>query len=237
MEKLFIAILNRSLLSGCMLLLAAAAIAALLAGVNYLNAKNPAVDNGYINVAYVPLTPLTASEAAPGTPEDLSRPSPEDIRLREQATPSCQALGRVAAAISNKRLDLHGDGLIACEKVQAATAKGFGDKAGNYLTEAAGYFGQLANDPHLAARYPDTSNDDQTRLTLDQLARDFEAKFQAQVGAQETKNQAALAEAAGQRLAATTYLMAAGAAFLGFLYIAFLMVFLRIEKHLDKMSA
>ena len=238
MEKLFIAILNRSLLSGCLLLLGVTVIVALLAIVNFVGAKNPGIDHGYVNVAYVPLTPLSATEAAPGTGEDLSnRPSPDDIRLREQATPGCQALGRVAAAISNKRLDMRGEGLIACEKSQATTAKEFGDKAGNYLSELAGYFGQLTNDPHLAARYPDTGGDDQTRLTLDELARDFESKFQAQVSAQDSKNEAALADAAAQRLAATTYLIAAAAAFLGFLYLAFLIVFLRIEKHIDKMSA
>jgi hypothetical protein len=33
-----------------------------------------------------------------------------------------------------------------------------------------------------------------------------------------------------------TLLTVAGAAFLGFLYVAFLIVFLRIEKHLEKMS-
>ena len=237
MEKLFISILNRTLLLGCLLLLAIAVIVAIIAGVNFLNAKNPATDKGFVAVAYVPLTPLTPSEAVPGTTEDLAnRPSPDDIKLREQATQSCQALGHIAATISNRRLDIHGEGLTSCEKAQAETAKEFGAKAGNYLIEAAGYFNQLANDPHLATRYPDTGSDDQTKQILNEMGKDFELKFQAQVSAQDAKNEAAIVEATAQRLAAMTFLTVAGAAFLGFLYIAFLIVFLRIEKHLEKMS-
>lgn len=237
MEKLFISILNRTLLLGCVLLLASAVTIAIVAGVNFLNGRNPDIDKGYVNVAYVPLTPLTPGEAAPGTAEDLTdRPSQEDIKLRAQATPGCQALGRVATTITNKRLDIRGSGLTACEKTLAETAKEFDAKAANYLSEAAGYFNQLANDPHLATRYPDAGGDDQARQILEGLSRDFESKFQAQVNAQDAKNTAAIAEASEERLAGMTFLTVAGIAFLGFLCIAFLIVFLRIEKHLEKVS-
>jgi hypothetical protein len=237
MEKLFISILNRTLLLGCLLLIAIAVILAIISGIDFLNAGKPAIDKGYVNVAYLPLTPLTPGEAAPGITENLSsQPTQEDIKLREQATPSCQALGRIAATISNKRLDYHGEGLTNCEKAQVETAKEFGSKAANYLIEAGNYFGDLANDPHLAIRFPDTGRDDQTRQTLDELSKDFESKFRAQVGAQNAKNESAVVEAAAQRLAGMTLLTVAGGAFLGFLYIAFLIVFLRIEKHLEKMS-
>lgn len=237
MEKLFISILNRALLLGCVLLLACAIIVALLAGIAFLNSKNPTIDKGFVSVAYVPLTPLTPTEAAPGTSEDLAdRPTQEDLKLRGLATPSCQALGHISATISNKRLDMHGAGLTACEKAQAAIAKQFGAHAENYLNESATYFTQLGSDPHLATRYPDTGGDEQTRQIMDELVRDFGEKFQAQVNLQGTKNESAAADALAQRLASVTYLIVAGAAFLGFLYIAFLIVFLRIEKHLEKMS-
>lgn len=237
MEKLFISILNRTLLLGCVFLLACAVVIALLAGITFLNSKNPAIDKGYVSVAYMPLTPLTPNEAAPGTSEDLTdRPTQEDLKLRALATPSCQSLGHISAAISNKRLDMHAAGLTACEKAQAIVATQFGAKAENYLNESATYFTQLAGDPHLATRYPDSGGDEQTRQTIDEMVRDFGDKFQAQVNVQDTKNQAAAADALTQRLASMTYLTVAGAAFLGFLSIAFLIVFLRIEKHLEKMS-
>jgi len=237
MEKLFISILNRTLLFGCVLLLACAVIVAILAGSTFLNSQSPGIDKGFVSVAYVPLTPLTPNEAAPGTSEVLAdRPTQEDLKLRELATPSCQALGHISATISNRRLDMHGAGLTACEKAQAIIATQFGGRAENYLTESATYLTQLASDPHLATRYPDTGSDEQTRQTMDEMVRDFGEKFQAQVNAQDTKNEAAAANALTQRLASMTYLTVAGAAFLGFLYIAFLIVFLRIEKHLEKMS-
>ena len=237
MEKLFISILNRTLLLGCLILLAVAVIVAIGAGINFLNAGNPSINKGDVNIAYVPLAPLTPGEAAPGTAEDMSnRPTQEDIKLREQATPSCQALGRIAATISSKRLDYHGEGLTNCEKAEVEVAKGFGEKATNFLIEAGSYFNDLANDPHLAVRFPDTGRDDQTRLILDDMSKDFESKFQEQVGAQNAKNEAAIVEASSRRLVGMTLLTVAGAAFLGFLYIAFLIVFLRIEKHLEKMS-
>ena len=237
MEKLFISILNRALLLGCVLLLACAVIVGLLAGITFLISKNPTIDKGFVTVAYVPLTPLTPNEAAPGTSEDLTdRPTQEDLKLRGLATSSCESLGHISATISNKRLDMHGAGLTACEKAQAVLAKQFGTKAENYLNESATYFTQLANDPHLATRYPDTGSNEQTRQTMDEFVRDFGEKFQAQVSAQDTKNETAATDALTQRLASMTYLIIAGAAFLGFLYIAFLIVFLRIEKHLEKMS-
>jgi hypothetical protein len=237
MEKLFISILNRTLLFGCLLLIAIAGIVAISAGLNFLGAGKPAMDRSDVNVAYVPLTPLTPGEAAPGTTANLAnRPTLEDLKLREQATRSCQALGRIAETISNKRLDYHGDGLSNCEKAEAVSAKQFGQKAANYLIEAGNYFGDLANDPHLAIRFPDSGRDEQVRQTLDEMSKDFESKFQAQLSAQNAKNEAAIVEAAGKRLAGMTLLTVAGAAFLGFLYIAFLIVFLRIEKHLEKMS-
>ena len=236
MEWLSNTILNRLLLLGCFLLLASSIVAALIAGIYFLNAASPAVDNGYVSVAYVPLTPLAPDEVAPGTPRDFNdRPSPEDVGLREQAIQGCQSLGRIASAISDKRLDLHGSGLINCEKVQAATAKEFGPRAINYLSESASYFSQLASDPHLAMRYPDTSNDDQTRQILDDMARGFTSKFQAQIRAQSTKNNAALADATKAGSAAMTAISIAGIIFLGFVCIAFLIVLLRIEKHLKKL--
>ena len=237
MEKLFISILNRTLLLGCVLLLAGAVIFGLVAAVNFLNSKNPEIDKGYVSVAYVPLTPLTPNEAAPGTREALSdHPTPEELRLRAEATQSCQALGRISATISNKRLDIKGAGLTACEKTRAAAAEEFGAKADNYLSASASYFNELAGDPHLATRYPDTGSDEQARQTIDEMVGDFTDKFREQVNAQDTRNEAAAAGASAERLASGAYLTVAGAAFLGFLYIAFLIVVLRIEKHLERMS-
>jgi hypothetical protein len=147
-EKLFIRLLNRSLLVGCVLLLAGALIVALLAGVSFLAGSNPAVDQSDIVVTYVALSPVlpnATSTAAEGNSTD--RISPEDMKLMQIATPGCQALGKFASTITDKRLDFRGSGLTVCENAQLQAAKSFGDKAVNYLTDFSGYARQVASDP------------------------------------------------------------------------------------------
>jgi len=238
-DNLFFSFLNRSLLISCALLLASSIIVGAIAGVLFLTAMNPPVSNGYVSVPYAPLTPLTLNEIAPGIPRDpgdqLQLP-PEDIKLGDLASQSCQALSQVAKGISNNRTDLHGVGLAICKSGLISAAKEFGSKAANYLVESAAYFSQLANDSHLAARYPDSSSDEQTRQILDDMAQDFKSKFQVRLAEQEAGDQSALGNASTERTVAATAISVAGAAFVGFIGLAMLIVFLRIEKHLQKIG-
>jgi hypothetical protein len=236
MEKLFIRILNRSLLVGCLVLLAATLCTALLAGINFLASSNPTIDHGDIVVSYTllpPVLPNAGGNSAGGNAN--SRISPENMKLMQVATPGCEALGKFAATITDKRLDFRGSGLTVCESAQLETAKTFGDKALNYLMGFSSYTQQLANDPHVATNYGSLS-DDQAKAAVDAVVSDFAAKFRAAIDAQNSKNLDAQASAIAHRIQSMTELAAAGAAFLAFLFVAFLIVFLRIEKHLDTMS-
>jgi hypothetical protein len=71
---------------------------------------------------------------------------------------------------------------------------------------------------------------------VDAVVGGFAAKFRAAIEAQNAKNRDEQADAIAHRILSMTLLGAAGAAFLAFLFIAFLIVFLRIEKHLEVMS-
>ncbi len=236
MEKLFIRILNRSLLIGCLLLLAGALFTAMLAGINFLASSNPTFDHGDIVVSYTPLPPVLPSAGGSSAEGNANnRLSPEDIKLMQVATPGCEALGKFAATLTDKRLDFRGSGLTVCESAQLETAKTFSDKALNYLTDFSSYTQQLANDPHVATNYGSLS-DDQAKTAVDAVVNDFAAKFRAAIEAQNSRNQDAQASAIAHRIQSMTELVAAGIAFLAFLFIAFLIVFLRIEKHLDTMS-
>lgn len=237
MEKLFIRILNRSLLAGCILLLGSAVLVALLAVFNFLESRNPNIDNSELVVTYVPLPPVLPSAPTSNAEDNLTgRFSQEDVKLMRIATPGCLALGKFASTITDKRLDFHGGGLTICERAQLETAKSFGDKAVNYLTQFSNYTQQLSNDPHVATNYGSLS-DDQAKTAVDGIVGDFAAKFRAAIEAQNSKNSDARADAATHRILSVTLLAAAGTAFVTFLFIAFLIVFLRIEKHLEIMSA
>jgi hypothetical protein len=235
-EKLFIRILNRSLLVGCILLLAGALLVGVLAGINFIASMNPAVDHNEIVITYIPLPPVlpnTTSAAEEGN--SAGRISQEDVKLMRMATPGCQALGKFASIITNQRLDFRGGGLTVCERAQLQMAKSFGDKAMNYLSVFSAYMDQLARDPHVAANYGSVSDDD-AKAAVDVAVNDFASKFKAAIGSQNTKNLDAQADAIAHRIRSFTLLGVAGAAFLSFLFIAFLIVFLRIEKHLELMS-
>lgn len=236
LEKLFIRILNRTLLVACVVLLIGTIITAVWAGITFFDANNPAIDRGYLAVAYVPLPPLEPTAAKTSSAQDSSAQlSPEDIKLMSQATPGCQALGHFASAITNGRLQIIGSSLTTCEKAQLTAAKAFDDRAANYLSEFATYFSQLSKDAHLSTRYQNLSDGDAS-VVVEREADAFTAKFRGMIEAQNSKNQAALADASVRRLTALSSLGAAGAAFFAFLLIAFQIVFLRIEKHLEKMS-
>ncbi len=234
MEKLFIRILNRTLLVGCVLLLAGAILMAITAGTDYIEGSNPSVDHSDIVVAYVPLPPLPTSPAAPADSSTGQVP-PADLALMNQATAGCEAIGRIAKTISLNKLEFHGAGLTTCEKDQVNTAKEFGARAQNYLSVSSSYFATMANDPHVATNYQNL-DDDQTKTVVDQLVRDFASKFRAEIDAQNTSNANAQVDASAHRIMSMTYLGIAGSAFLSFLFIAFLIVFLRIEKHLEFMT-
>jgi hypothetical protein len=234
MEKLFIKILNRTLLVGCVLLLASAVLMAITAAANYLEGSTPPVDHSDVMVTYSLLPPLPPAAAAAAN-SSTGQVAPEDLQLMEQATRGCQAIGRIAKTISANKLDLQGAGLTTCERDQLNQAKEFGDRPGNYLTVFSSYFDSMANDPHVATNYQNLS-DDQTRAFVDDLAKDFASKFRAEIEAQNSKNAAAQVDATAHRIMSMTYLGIAGSAFLAFLFIAFLIVFLRIEKHLEVMS-
>jgi hypothetical protein len=79
-------------------------------------------------------------------------------------------------------------------------------------------------------------SDDQTKAAVDAIVNDFAAKFRTAIETQNSRNQDAQASAIAHRIRSMTELAAAGIAFLVFLFIAFLIVFLRIEKHLDTIS-
>lgn len=236
-EKLFIRILNRSLLVGCVLLLAGALLVGLLAGINFLASINPTVDRSDILIAYIPLPPvLPSAESSATDGNSTGRTSPEDLKLMRMATPGCQALGKFASIITNQRLDFRGSGLTVCERAQLQTAKSFGDKAVDYLSVFSGYMEQLARDPHVATNYRSLT-DDEAKAAVDVAVNDFASKFKAAIEAQNSRNLEAQAAAISHRIWSVTLLGVAGAAFLAFLFIAFLIVFLRIEKHLEIMSA
>jgi hypothetical protein len=236
MEKLLIRILNRALLVGCVVLLAGAVLMAVIAGINFLAAGHPAADHSDIAIAYVPLPPLPPPSTATAPNENSTdRLSPEDIQLMRTATPGCQALGRFASTISSNRLEFHGSGLTTCERAQLKTAKEFGDRAVNYLTASLSYFAALANDPHVGANYQNLT-DDQAKAVVDGISSDFAEKFRGEIEAQNSRNVAAQVDATARRIMFMTLFGAAGAAFFAFLFIAFLIVFLRIEKHLETIS-
>jgi hypothetical protein len=234
MEKLFIRILNRTLLVGCVLLLTGAVLMAITAGTNYIEGSDPPADHSDIIVTYTLLPPLpTAATATADSSTD--QVPPEDLALMNQATAGCEAIGHIAKAISANKLEFHGAGLTTCEKDQVGTAKKFGARAQNYLSASSSYFSAMTSDPHVATNYQNLS-DDQTKIVIDNLTEDFASKFQAEIDAQNTKNASAQVNAAAHRVMSMTYISIAGSAFLAFLFIAFLIVFLRIEKHLEFMT-
>lgn len=236
LEAKFNKILDRTLLATCALLLTGAVIIAASAGVKFVVASNPSVDRGYISVPYEPLLTLVSQGPVSASSEELTdNLSANDLKLMSVATPGCQAIGRFASAISGGRLYIFGTGLSVCEKAQLKRAKKFGERAANYLTEFSSYFSQLSSDPHAVDRYRNVK-DSQVRNVVVGLVTDFASKFQRKIDAQYSNNRSVEAEASVQRASAVTYLGVAGAAFVAFLSLAFLIIFMRIEKYLEKIS-
>jgi hypothetical protein len=236
LERRFFQILDRALLGACALLLVGTLTLVGIATVKLVLANFPGLDHSYVSVPYTPLKPISPQKPAVATnqqpPDTLTA---TDLQLLDLAAPGCQAIGRFASTISNGKLFIHGAGLTVCEKAQLETAKKFGDRATNFLSEFSSYFTQLSNDPHIAARYL-YETDDQKREVVAGVIKDFTSKFQAKISAQNARNNTALQEASAQHLGSMNYFILTCVAYLAFLTVAFLIALLRVQRHLQQIA-
>lgn len=227
MERLFVRILNTSLivlgfltLAGSILVLAFLAFAAM----PILSADTKSRD---VHVLYESLNQLSGSITS-HTNNDQTASFSQASALVSRV---CAARAQLAKALSNGQLDLD---LSKCGG--SLSDAGPGSRQANHLSEEASYLEAATKDPQLTSKYAPTSDQSAVASEIEEIESAFEHKFNdaAQTDDERKGNEQTkvmLAKTSSLALLATAVSL-----FMTFLIIAFLIVAIRIEKHLSAIS-
>jgi hypothetical protein len=228
MEKLFVGILNITLLvvGFIALLVAAGATAFAIFALAPSLFANTSSSN--VSIHYAPVSEVSGTvSSAPGGDGSLSTTASPDID--KGAADVCKARSDFVDRVSNSQLSLDSG---QCKTAVANDAESTWDsRALNFLRQSASYWHALLSDPQLQTKYSEQGKSSIDGY-LDKIDAEIADKFAKEVSKDEKRKEAAEATVLAGRGAALVLAGVAASAFMSFLFIAFLIVATRIEKHL-----
>jgi len=233
-ERLFVRILNSTLLVCAVISLLVVLGALVFLGLAVNRAVFAQTESTHIAVPYQPANVISGQGGAnPGA----ATPDP-NAELLKAARASCDATNALGEFISNKQLSL--SNADKCPQTESSGAQSaFGDRAENYLTERAAYIRALLADPQARAMFNIPAGGDVAAMTqkyVDDLDTNFAERFHNLAAADDARKAREIGAAIDARTAALGLGAIAGAAFFAFLVIAFLIVAVRLEKHLGHIA-
>lgn len=227
MEKLFVRILNVALLiAGFVALLGTVGALALLC-LNGYPALFSETGNRQLAVHYRPLSTVSAVTTVEGAAVTQSG----DQNLKRAAEQACNAENRMALLLSNNAL---------MRTVSSCVSNYLNgvvfDREVNQLEQLAGYMDAAHVDPQIKSKYPPTGDKETLGKYLAELEASFNTEFAKAADADDARKAKAATEAAEARAVAAIWGATAVSMFISFLFVAFLIVAIRIEKHLGNME-
>lgn len=233
MENAFIGILNRSLLTLCFVFLVGAAGLAALAIYNYSKSFDPIPPPQLVTVPIVTFSEASRIRAANANATNAESALNSGDPLGASATDLCNSKNHFLSVITNNHLSIANPS--GCQNAYEVAARSYGGRAWNYLVELKRHYDAQAADSKAPGLLSSATSDQMDRA-LGGLEGRFNQNFTRAVNASEAATAARYAEAASHKAIGLWLIGAAGSGFFAFLVVAFLMVFLRIEKHLEKIS-
>jgi hypothetical protein len=227
MERLFVRILNVALLvAGFVALLGTLGALALLC-LNGYPALFAETENRQLTIHYQPLSTVSAIT----TVEGATVTSTGDRSLKRAAELACDAENRLTLLLSNNALQRTVSSCVS----NYLNGQSY-DREVNQLEQLAGYMDAARSDPQIKSKYPPTNDKETLAKYLAELETNFNTAFAKAADADDARKAKAAAEAAEARAVAAIWGAAAVSMFISFLFVAFLIVAIRIEKHLGNME-
>lgn len=225
MEATFVKILNRSLviLGFCTLLLSV--LAAVFAGVMLLPSLFGPQETQPIVVTYRPLSEVSG-KASSGSANSSNTPASS---ASKEAIASCEARDTFVKRVTKN--DLHIDVNKCAEGQDEHAREVFVVRAENYLDQKSKYYVALASDPQTTSKYQ-SSEVDEVNGYLEAIDKEFDDSFSALAHRDDERVTDANAKSILRSSTGHILMGVAAASFVAFLVIAFLLVAIRIEKHL-----
>jgi hypothetical protein len=230
-EKLFVRILNVSLLVAAFICLAVTVVTAAVALISLSAAYSQRTSSSKIEVTYRPISVVSASATVPRASSGGNQGG-ERSGLRAAIDTYCNTLALLDSKLSENKL-VHS----SCVGDMQSVAQPEGDRTENYFEQKTSYLKAALTDPQLATKYPPTSDSTLLGSNEDQIVKPFEEEFAAKAGKDDQDKAAAEVNAGAQRLSFYYEATIAAGAFLMFVLIAFLIVATRIERHLESIQA
>jgi hypothetical protein len=237
MEYLFVRLLNATLLTCAFLSLLVVVGAVGFLGLNIRQATFPDASNRDITVPYHPSNVVSARSA------DTSRPAPSNANADSDslaaARASCNATNDLYVFVSSGKFNLANSEKCPSAMLDAATSE-YGDRALNYLSARAAYIKALLADDQARAIFTVPPNADISAFTdkaLSDVDATFSQQFHTAAATDDARKLRELALAAESKNIVFLCAGVAASAFISFLIVAFLLVAVRVEKHLGNIAA
>jgi hypothetical protein len=229
METFFVRVLTGTLLVAGFVTLLGAVAAAGFGAVALMPALLADTADSQISVRYNPISSITGF--VPST-ADTGGSSSETFPLKSDAARLCQAQSALISYLSNNQFSI--TDLGKCSDNRATLAENrWGTRAQNYLAQAAAYWAAIKQDPQVRSKYSNPNLDEPGWAgVVSDIDNEFNDKFDREVANDDRRKSEAQALAIAGKASAIALGTVAVSAFLGFLVVAFLIVAIRIERHL-----
>jgi hypothetical protein len=236
MENLFVRLLNATLLIAAFLSLLVVVGALIFIGLNIKQSVFPDISNREITVPYQPANIASAHgvQLSPAAPTNANTDS--DSLAAAQA--SCNATNALFTFVSNGKFGLANSAKCPRTILDGATAQ-FGDRAQNFLSARAIYIKALLADDQARAIFtapPDADISAFTDKSLSDVDAAFSEQFRNLAAADDARKLRELTSTAESKSLALVCAGIAASAFISFLIVAFLLVAVRVEKHLGNIA-
>ena len=237
MEALFVKILNSTLLFFAFSCLLLAGGAVLILGFNVGTAffANTSTEN--VSVEYQPANVVSAEGS--GSLEATPSRHSEDSELLKAARESCNATNALIEFISKNQLGLANSDKCISDELNSIALQ-YSDRSQNYFTERVRYMKAVLADSQARAVFniaPGADVNDETNKYVNDINSRFDDKFRAAATVDDARKAREFGASMQAKAATIVLASAAATAFFAFLIIAFLLVAVRLEKHVGSIEA
>jgi hypothetical protein len=235
MERFFIRILNVALVVAAFVSLVVVCGAVGILSLYASKAFFSDTSNRHVSIQYQPSNVVSAQ--AVGSLGAGSPSTSETNSLTAAAQATCNASDELFKFISNNQ---YGADYTKCVTMHIDVASvRYGDRAENFLTERTAYIKSLLLDPQALAMFNIPAGSDvkaSTAKYIDDFETSFEQKFLAAVASDDARKARESAASMDAKATALVLASVSATAFIAFLIIAFLLVAVRVEKHLGNIE-
>jgi hypothetical protein len=236
MENRFIKILNSTLVALAFVALLVTGAALLFITLDARQAFFAQTSDQPISVTYQPVNIVSAQ--ASGSLQGSTTPQTNDPTAAA-AKKYCEALDTLYRFVSKDQFALNDKSKCETAILEQARSE-FGDRAENFLSDEADYIRAVLNDDQSRARFniPDGADlSSETDKYVDEVTTKFGQEFHAAVARDDERKATELAASIRAKTAEIALGGLAIGAFFSFLIIAFLLVAVRLERHVGVISS